>query len=230
MKDSYLGSGVKLRADIRVLGRENFEREILSIHSTLHEAYSEEAELVTWGTVMDPLCYNMVPGGAGNTQPEFVLVRGQDGKFHKTLKSDPRYISGEYVPAMKGVPKSRSCKTKLAAANRGKRYSEETRQKLSAMRKGRRTGKENPMYGKPSARRGVTLSDKTKQRISERMKGRDPWNRTNIVTSMLQEIKSFQKDNRFESFVQQDREVSRRFRISQHVAERIRRRLKPWDV
>lgn len=67
LNDGYLGSGIHLKKDIRKLGKENFQREILLYCSSIEELNSAEAKLVNESVVKDPQSYNLVEGGSGNT-------------------------------------------------------------------------------------------------------------------------------------------------------------------
>ena len=72
--DDYFGSSKVVDAEVEKYGIDNFHMTVLEYHDTEDEAYNHEAELVTWDTVNDPLCYNLRPGG-----------RMKDGIFGKPL-------------------------------------------------------------------------------------------------------------------------------------------------
>lgn len=80
INDGYLGSGNKISNAIKKYGRNNFERAIISFHSSREEALIEEHKLVD---LSDPLTYNIVPGGGnppskrGIVNPK-VLLRGEN--------------------------------------------------------------------------------------------------------------------------------------------------------
>lgn len=64
INDFYLGSGVALRKAIQKYGRENFQKEILSITDTPEKMFLEEQKLTVYGLGKED-CYNMMPGGSG---------------------------------------------------------------------------------------------------------------------------------------------------------------------
>ena len=63
--DGYLGSGRRIKAEIKKYGKENFVREILE-HLLSREALCKrEAEIVTEDLLSNPLCLNLKNGGEG---------------------------------------------------------------------------------------------------------------------------------------------------------------------
>lgn len=64
----YMGSGVELLMAIYEHGKENFKKEIIYRCGSASEAFKKEAKLVTLKEVSDPLCYNLVVGGANGYQ------------------------------------------------------------------------------------------------------------------------------------------------------------------
>jgi len=68
MDDGYLGSGRRLKAEIRKYGRENFKRVVLEVLSSRNDMLRREAEIVTEELRKDPLCLNLKNGGEGGWQ------------------------------------------------------------------------------------------------------------------------------------------------------------------
>lgn len=66
LTDGYWGSGTKIIEDIKILGRENFIKEILGIYSTREEISIEEQKLVTMDVVRSKDSYNLILGGDSN--------------------------------------------------------------------------------------------------------------------------------------------------------------------
>jgi hypothetical protein len=93
LEDGYLGSGKRLLAAVKKYGRENFSREILSIHTTKEELYSAEANLITPEMLGDPLCLNLVPGGKGGSGPGILGASKGGQAFAEKLKSNPEFRS-----------------------------------------------------------------------------------------------------------------------------------------
>jgi hypothetical protein len=77
--DSYLGSGTNILRAIRKYGKNNFERNIISIHTSRDLALKEEYHLVKLA-LDDELCYNLCEGGGnppirtGLTAPAVKLI------------------------------------------------------------------------------------------------------------------------------------------------------------
>jgi len=98
--DGYIGSGGDFCIDLYELGRENFEREILSYHDTSDEAYDAEAEIVTKEFIQEETNYNKVTGGKRGWHYhgiQNVKVKDKDGNTYSVAPNDPRYLSGELV-------------------------------------------------------------------------------------------------------------------------------------
>lgn len=86
LDDNYLGSGKYLADAIQHYGKDCFEREILSFHSSYEEALQKESELVTIELVESNDCYNLTLGGGkpplmqGETHPLFGKSRPDSSK------------------------------------------------------------------------------------------------------------------------------------------------------
>ena len=63
--DMYFGSGKRLKDAIKKHGKENFTKEILSIHACENELIQAEQEIITKEEVSNPSCYNLAYGGHG---------------------------------------------------------------------------------------------------------------------------------------------------------------------
>ena len=61
-EDSYLGSGAALKL---LLKNKAAKKQVVAQHLTRHEAYLLESRLVTYETLSDPKCLNLVLGGRG---------------------------------------------------------------------------------------------------------------------------------------------------------------------
>lgn len=64
---TYLGSGLALVKAIKKYGRENFTKQILVRCNSKEEAAQKEYEILTEEILLDPLCYNLKPGGLGGS-------------------------------------------------------------------------------------------------------------------------------------------------------------------
>ncbi len=63
--DGYLGSGRRIKAEVKKYGRENFTREVLRALSSREEMKLAEEQLVNEKILADPLCLNLKNGGEG---------------------------------------------------------------------------------------------------------------------------------------------------------------------
>lgn len=82
-KDPYLGSGLRLRNEIKKYGEESFTREILFDFDTEKEATTKEAEIVNENFLKDPNVLNLACGGRGGSSVAACLTpeqRKQNGK------------------------------------------------------------------------------------------------------------------------------------------------------
>jgi hypothetical protein len=91
-KDSYTGSGTSITEYKKENGTSNLIKEILSTHESSEAAYLEEARLVTYETLRDPLCLNRIPGGKNaSTEKNKKLVY----KMNKDFEILKVYLSME---------------------------------------------------------------------------------------------------------------------------------------
>lgn len=63
--DGYLGSGRRLKAEIKKYGKENFKREVLETLPSRKALEEREAQIVTEELRSDPNCLNLKNGGEG---------------------------------------------------------------------------------------------------------------------------------------------------------------------
>lgn len=94
--DGYMGSGSHLKYAIAKHGAENFEREVLHSFESRKDAFSKEAELVTFETLADPLCYNLVLGGINGLQTtkdkkELFSTFALPAKVRQVIPFDPDF-------------------------------------------------------------------------------------------------------------------------------------------
>jgi hypothetical protein len=118
IEDGYLGSGVKLWKSINYHGREKHNRIVLEVFKTRKDAVAYEKEIVTWDLIRnDPLCLNLIPGGAYLTRkPDHA-----EGKKNRSKALKAFYNSARSEPARK----------KIREANKNKIISDEHKKILS---------------------------------------------------------------------------------------------------
>lgn len=67
LDDGYMGSGVKLKKDIKKFGVENFKKDILKFFDDRKKLEEYEREIVNENVVSDSQCYNLILGGDFST-------------------------------------------------------------------------------------------------------------------------------------------------------------------
>lgn len=153
---SYLGSGVKLKRDLKTFGKSNFIRNIICFCNTPEELNQVEFDLSVFLNVVESLdWYNLVYGG------------GTSYGWHpseETLKKKSISFSGVKHPNY-GKHLSEETKKKIGDAQRGEkaRWYGATGNKNPNYGNHKLAGKNNPMYGKrneqnPRARKVVQLT------------------------------------------------------------------------
>ena len=142
INDSYLGSGSKLKEDIKKFGKINFKKDILYISQSEEENCQKEIEFIkAFNAVESPLFYNIHIGGAGgNTTAGYskeekaalskklsIFQSGKNngmyGKHHteETKRKISESKKGQ-IPWNKGIPLSEETKKKIGNVNKGKIY------------------------------------------------------------------------------------------------------------
>jgi len=124
--DGYLGSGKRIKAEIKKYGRENFERKVLERLSSKEALVLREKEIVTEHLRADPLCLNLKNGGEGG------------GTFTDEARRKGICLSNQSLSKRAAVSKAvtESNKRRHAAGEitpptfAGRKHSEETKQKM----------------------------------------------------------------------------------------------------
>ncbi len=111
MDDGYLGSGSKLKEDIKKYGKDDFIKQVMHVFDTREEAFACEHDIVTQGIVEDPAFYNQIVGGKGCTMTDEIKE-----KISKTKKERGK-LKGEKNPNYGG-----KCFTDEIKAKIGDRY------------------------------------------------------------------------------------------------------------
>lgn len=116
LDDGYLGSGKEFRRDLKLLGKDSFNRIVLFDFPTPEEMIAKEIELLTEEYVNRDDNYNLGSGQGGlfthgeearqklrEANTGFVTVKDKDGNTFRIPVDDPRYLSGELVYNFKGM-------------------------------------------------------------------------------------------------------------------------------
>lgn len=139
-EDSYLGSGVNLRRQIRKYGKECFFRETLFTYSTPFEAFQKEVELLI-AHLGNPKCLNLVPGGEGGDRRTGAILSDETKeKLRVAAKKRHKDNPGGLWPLMVSKYGEEVARQMVSSgnkqaggmANKGKKKSQEHRERLSA--------------------------------------------------------------------------------------------------
>ncbi len=104
VNDKYMGSSKYLKKDMKELNRKNFKKEILHVFDNSKAMQEKEAEIVTKEFCYRDNTYNRMIGGITEfSWVNMVTVKDKEGNTSKVYCDDPRYLSGEFTGATKGM-------------------------------------------------------------------------------------------------------------------------------
>lgn len=103
INDSYMGSGTNIKSAIKQHGLNNFHKEILFIFDNQKEMLDKEAELVDREFIAKKDTYNICIGGGTFLLTDTVSVKDDDNNYFRVHKTDPRYLSREFVGVNMGL-------------------------------------------------------------------------------------------------------------------------------
>ena len=167
--DDYLGSGRDLIKDIKILGKNNFKKEILFISQSEEENANKEKEFIkAFDAVKSPLFYNIHEGGnGGNTKAGWSDEEKKEYSEKMSQKykgkGNPRYgthLTDETKQKIKENRNTSYMQTEEYKKNMskavsgekngmyGKHHTEESKKLMSEHSKGKTSGSKNGMYGK----------------------------------------------------------------------------------
>ena len=112
--DGYLGSGKRLLNSVRKHGKQAHSVVVIAMFGTREKALAHEAALVDRNRLLDPLCMNLVLGGAS--------------------------LSEEGIKRLKSKIVSDETRNKMSVAATGRELSDSTKQKLSVALSGKPKG------------------------------------------------------------------------------------------
>lgn len=150
LKDGYLGSGKRLRYNIRKYGEENFKIEILEYFSTRESLVDREKEIVNENLLRDPMCMNLKLGGVGGCTDEVQKIRSFAGSKQLQIKLQDRIFYDTWKSKVsEGVKRSYKegrVGHKFGGFNKGDKHKQETIEKMKGH--DRQIGEKNSQYGK----------------------------------------------------------------------------------
>ena len=150
LEDGYMGSGKRLRYDIKKYGRENFEKEILEFFDTYKEALDFENEIVTEDLVLDENCYNLKKGGTGGFVSIIFSRKGgiSAGNIHKEKLRDPEIMKKyQKIGSQTLIRLRKEGKIPLNTDWTGKRHNEKTKSIIGNKNSKHQKGIGNSQYG-----------------------------------------------------------------------------------
>lgn len=105
VNDKYFGSSKHLKKDIKILGKENFKKEILFTFDSKEKMLKKEAEIVNKEFCFRTDTYNMMVGGITGSFSfkGMINVKDREGNSLKVYIDDPRFLSGELIQITKGT-------------------------------------------------------------------------------------------------------------------------------
>jgi hypothetical protein len=102
INDKYMGSSKSLKKDIKEMGKENFNKEILFVFDNKKEMLLKEEEIVNKEFVKRSDTYNLYPANKKFTTIGMTCVKDNEGNITFVYIDDERYLSGELVGVNKG--------------------------------------------------------------------------------------------------------------------------------
>lgn len=147
-RDSYWGSGRKIRERISLYGKENFVKEILGEFDDRTIAHQVENQYIEKFR-HDEKCLNKQLDRKFGTYGKESCAKKSASHRGKTFSEETR---AKLSAAQRGKHFSEEYRAKISAALRGKHRSDETRAKISAAL----CGEKSPMYGKHWRKNPVT--------------------------------------------------------------------------
>ena len=140
--DGYLGSGRRIKAEIKKYGRENFKREILEVLTSRDALKAREAEFVNEALRSDPLCLNLKNGGEGGGR----IWNAEHLKKFKAGNAKGGKITGAINGASKFKQLNKSGRLNPARF-RNKNHTDDTKRKMSLSHRGKHNGENNSQFG-----------------------------------------------------------------------------------
>jgi hypothetical protein len=153
--DGYLGSGRRIKAEIKKYGRENFKREVIKELDTRQEMIEAEAALVTEDLRQDPLCLNLKNGGSGGQDKSVAVANWQSEEYRQSQAEGLRqkWQSDENYRLTTVAHSSETMRQTHAAGKikydtfTGRKHSEETKQKMRESKRLRDLQRTNGVFG-----------------------------------------------------------------------------------
>lgn len=164
--DGYLGSGRRIKAEVKKYGKENFEKVILEELPTRKALEDREREIVSEDLMKDPLCLNLKNGGEGGGQ-----IWNEE---HRKKFMEAAAASTGKLKLLNLSAETLSRRSKNAAMTRTQngthhrtKHSDLARQKISESMTGKQSGEKNSQFGSCWVTDGVKPIKIRKEQLDE---------------------------------------------------------------
>ena len=97
LNDKYMGSGSKIKAAIKLLGIDNFEKEYICFYENDKLLKNAECNILSKDILNDPLCYNIAEGGGEFNCSGIYYVRNIITGENKPIKKNETYDKKQWV-------------------------------------------------------------------------------------------------------------------------------------
>lgn len=174
---------------IQKYGWENFSVEVLEECKSREKLNEREIFWIAKLNTKTPNGYNLTTGGKGGG--EHIVTEETRKKLSESHLGQKAYWRGKNIPEevrakvsagmKKYYAEHPEAKKRLAEINKGKKHSAEEKAKISIAN----SGKNNPMYGRPSPKKDTHLSAETKAKISAATKGKKKHRKNKFIEGSL---------------------------------------------
>lgn len=146
LKDWYLGSGTRLRYEIKKYGKSSFKLQILEQFNSREELIEAEIRLITDQDLQNINCLNCKSGGVGFTKEQQEKgIKKANNTVSQNFKDNPEWV--EWFKSKVKEGRSRS-EYDYSLNFKGKQHSEDTIQKIKQAKKNTGKGETNSQFGK----------------------------------------------------------------------------------
>ena len=102
LHDNYMGSGAKIKKDLKIFGVNNFTKEYVQFFEDDESLKLAEKNIITPQMLNDPICYNVLSGGGGFPGDGIFSARNVITGEIKAIKCDENYDKNVWVHVIKG--------------------------------------------------------------------------------------------------------------------------------
>lgn len=152
LDDGYMGSGHRLRYEIKKYGKSNFSIEILNYYDTRDELINAERELISEIELSDKNCLNLKGGGSGGfSKADSIKGNKKAVKILKENRKDSEWMDMYSKSLSDGLKEAHKRGTVKSISEhfswKGKTRSEEQKRKIGEANSKYQSGKGNSQYG-----------------------------------------------------------------------------------